>query len=151
MRMDYEQYDEKTQTKRRISIRRVIDEETHEEYDGVIDRTEYNGDRSFDKSYADYDAVVEQLDNTEIRVAIYIKRHRKKKNNFIRFSQEEVAEKLGISKRSVERALKKLKELDYIRSDTRSNWMVNPRMLFYGKYGEAQMQAFATYASLKRK
>lgn len=108
--------------------------------DGVIDEIDESyveeDDFGFIKIWlAHMDYIVYMLGGSKIKVLFFIFKNMDKNRNTLCMTQQQMVKKTGLGYNTVNTALKKLREYDYVRSKN-GVYMVNPELIFRGKYSK---------------
>jgi hypothetical protein len=84
---------------------------------------------------AHMDYIVYRIGGSKIKVLFFILMNMDKNKNTLCMTQKEMVKKTGIGYNTINAALKKLREDDYVRSKN-GVYMVNPELIFRGKYNK---------------
>jgi DNA-binding XRE family transcriptional regulator len=120
-------------SKTTINRRELLDPETGEiiEVTEVIENGEKDSD--FDKFYAGTIAMIAKLfGSKQWEVAVWIIDNRNHSNNQIVATQEEIAEKVGVSRKTVNKAINKMIENDIMLMKHQGVYRLNPSVIFKG-------------------
>ena len=92
--------------------------------------------------------VIEETGNAKIQVLFWLLRN-KDQNNMVKATLDTIAEKTGVSRRTVARLMVALRQADVIRLEFGGRWLLNPAVIFKGSHGR-RMNVLIRYQSMEQ-
>lgn len=117
-----------------INRRELVDSSTGESFEATeIVQVGTDLDFDFDKVWvAHIMTIIEEIGNAKMKVIGWMIKNRDRRTNRIIATQEDIAEAINVSRKTVALTLKALKDADIISMRIRGVYRLNPNFIFYG-------------------
>lgn len=92
--------------------------------------------------------MIEEVGTAKVRVLFWLMRA-KDQNNMVKATLDEIAEKTGVSRRTVARLMTALRRADVVRLEYGGRWMLNPSVVFKGGH-DRRMNILIRYKSMEQ-